>query len=372
MTLKELFKKDEFSINDFLVIIKRTIIQLKKALLLIIATFFILSVVAYSFDEVTYESKATVLINQSVNNKSNPGLSSLLGVTSPDINRNNIFGPEMYKEIIQSKVFTNELLESLIPFDENKTITGTLEEYLLNFKTKTNFQNLIQKNRKKSPIKIKSKDIPDQLLLDDLPVKKKLTPELVFSNKVPPIVELNPTREALISQIKDNISIENKGNVSSVIVQANDAFISAVMSKLVLEKLIDYITLYKTTKERDNIQYLEDRLKESEQEYQNALIKSASYKDKSYGVIFQSSQTKEQIYNNDVNLKFNLYNQFKTQLEQAKIDLKKETPLFTVLDPITIPSNTSNQSYLLYIIKYLFGAFLCSLILILYKLFTKK
>jgi uncharacterized protein involved in exopolysaccharide biosynthesis len=371
MTLKELLKKEEFSIDDFLIITKESIIKSKKLLLFIFSFFFIISIVTYSFEEVMYESKATVLINQSTASKSNTGLGTLLGINSIDISKNNIFGPEMYKDIIQSKAFLNNLVESVMPIDKSGKNKVSVEEYLLSAKKTTNIQKFFYKEDIDRVTNIKSLNLFNPNDSSDF-VKNKLTPELVFSNKVPPIVELNSTRDESINLIKNKIKIENKGNTTSVTVQMNNAFVSAVLSKLVLERLIDFITLYKTTKEIDNIKYLEERLGESEEEYKNALMKFASYKDQSYGVIFQSSQTKEQFYSNEISLKFNLYNQFKTQLEQAKIDLKKEAPLFTVLDPISIPTESSNQNYLLYSIKYFALALVFSLILLLYKLFSNN
>lgn len=365
--LSELLKQDEFSIYDFIIIIKSLIFKSQKILLYIFSLFFLISIIGFNIQEKLYESKASVLINQSSSNKTNSGISSLLGIASVDIPKTNIFGPEMFKEIVQSKAFLNNLVESQIPIEKSGRNKATVEHYLLTSKKSTIREKVInifkERDNKKINLRLSSN-------LNDTNnyIKKSVTPELIFSNKVPPIVELDFTRNESINEIKNKIKIENKGNTTTVTVTINDPFISAVLSKLVLETLIDYITLYKTTKERDNIKYLQERLSDSEKNYQDALMKFANYKDQNYGIIFQSWQTKEQVYSNDINLKFTLYNQFKTQLEQAKIDLNKETPIFTVLDTISIPTETSNQNYLLYSIKYLALAFVSSLIILLYKL----
>ena len=68
-------------------------------------------------------------------------------------------------------------------------------------------------------------------------------------------------------------------------------------------------------------------------------------------MIFQSVQSKELQLQNEFNLSFTVYNQLVTQLEQAKIQLKKESPLFTVLEPVYVPGGPSepNESKIIFL-----------------------
>ena len=117
--------------------------------------------------------------------------------------------------------------------------------------------------------------------------------------------------------------------------------LSAQVCKLVLEKLIEYVSTYKTAKQRDNLIFLEQRKEEAESKYRQAQMNVTGFKDNSLGLIFQSVQTKETVLQNDMNLAFTVYNQLAGQLEQAKIDLKKESPIFSALNPIEVPSTKS-------------------------------
>ena len=124
--------------------------------------------------------------------------------------------------------------------------------------------------------------------------------------------------------------------------------------------------------ERDNINYLQNRFDESELKYKQSQLKLANFKDNSLGLIFQSVQTREQVYTNELTINFNVYSQFAMQLEQAKIDLKKETPLFSVIEPITIPTSNSEPLFIKLFIKYLFVSFALSFIFIIYSIIKEN
>jgi uncharacterized protein involved in exopolysaccharide biosynthesis len=147
-----------------------------------------------------------------------------------------------------------------------------------------------------------------------------------------------------------------------------DPFISAVTSKLVLEKLINYITLYKTNKIQTNLIYLEKRYAESEIKYKSAQQNLASFKDRNLGLIFQTTQATEQTLNNELNVAFNIYNQFSVQLEQAKVDLKKETPMFTILEPISIQNTPSEPTLTTLLIKYFLGGIALFVVVLIFQL----
>ena len=148
-----------------------------------------------------------------------------------------------------------------------------------------------------------------------------------------------------------------------------NAFQSAVVGKAVLENLLRYITAFKTHKQLSQIEFLEKRVIDSEERYKKAQQNFAGYKDITLGIILQSAQTREQILNNELTIAFNIYNQFTVQLEQARVDLKKETPYFSILEPISIPSAQIEPSLTAFLVKY-FAIFIGTVFLIfLYKIF---
>ena len=112
------------------------------------------------------------------------------------------------------------------------------------------------------------------------------------------------------------------------------------------------VWFYKTQKQIDNITFIQKRFEEAKYKYEQSQKNLANYKDNSLGIIFQSSQTREQILNNEMSVAFNIYNQLTVQLEQSKLDLKRESPVFSFLEPIKIPESTTSGNYFKKLILY--------------------
>lgn len=375
-TVLDLIKQDSFQLNELWQIFKFAAIHLKNKLIIFFISLIILGQIHYSFSPKEYEAVASVAVEQGAasGNQNLSGLGSLLGVNISGQNSisNNLMGPEMYQEIVHSQAFLNDLVIEKIPTNITNKDSLSLEEFFLNGEPETYFKKLmtpisyfkngfkLDNQVNKEIDKINSKTDSNSI------VKQEINPALIFSNKVPPIVSINGTRAKAIGIMKKRIIVEFKGKACIIKVKMPDPLVSAVVSKLVLEKLISYVTQYRTTKQRDNIDYLEKRFFEAEIKYKNAQQNLAGFKDNSLGIIFQSVQSREQILSNEMTISFNIYNQFATQLEQARIDLKKETPLFTILEPITIPGAAAEPIRSKILLKYILMGVVLSMSMILF------
>jgi hypothetical protein len=191
----------------------------------------------------------------------------------------------------------------------------------------------------------------------------------LFLNLIPPIVQFSDDRLAAFSEITKRIRIEIKDKTLTVFVKMPTPYLSAIVGKLVLERLLLYTSSMQMHKHNVNIEYLERRLSEAELKYKNSQRRFAGYKDNSLGVIFESAQTNNQILSNDMTVAFNLLNQFAVQLEQAKIDQKKETPYFSILEPIAIPSEPIEPSKTSFILKSMALLLALNFLFIVFKLF---
>ncbi len=332
----QLFKQESIPVKQLLLyigtIFKRT--YLIGFGLIIVAG--ISSAIHFRLAPVEYETTVSVYVDQAPTGASAGlgGVGSMLGVNLDGMgsSASGLMGPDMYEDIIKSKAFLNEVVCSKIPVNRANRKFSTLEHLLNGDKI-----DILKKNQNDTTALIKS----------------EITPEIILSNEVPPIVELNRSRANAMALISNKILIDVKGNLCVLKVKMEDPFMSAIVSKLVLEKLIEYVTFYKTNKLRNNFNYLQERIAESEIKYKVAQSNLASYKDRNIGSIFQSSQVSEQVLNNEVSSTFAIYNQLRGQIEQAKLELTKETPLFSVLEPISIsdaPSDPKlNELILIYI-----------------------
>jgi len=166
-----------------------------------------------------------------------------------------------------------------------------------------------------------------------------------------------------IAEIKKRIILDEKGKIIKLTVSMPEPMIAAQVNYLVLESLIAYVIEYKTEKQRLNLEFVEERVAESEEKFEQAQMKLASFRDSNQGIISQRLQTREEHLQFEFNIAFNVYNTLKQELEQSTIQLKKETPVFTVLEKAAIPLGPSkpNKPFIL-IFSIFLGLFLGFLI----------
>ena len=343
--IKNILSKEEIQIKDVLSVLY---IFLKELKFYFLGIFTITSLILFFTvlnKKATYIAKASLLIEQTQNNNSS-NLAKVLGINSLP-QQEEIFGPSMYNEIINSQAFLSDLLLEEVAPQENSN-------------KKVFLYNLFISDKANTTDKINPKDSKQTLQNN---VDNEITPEKIIKSKLPPIVRLTSIQKIAIEELRSKIKIEIQGRNLILKTEMNDPYQSAVLCKLVLIKLFNFIEDFKTYKQKQNLLIIGDRFKEAELRYKEAQMRLANYKDKSAGIIFQSAQTTEQLLNNDLSISFNIYNQFATQFEQAKVDLKKETPYFSIIEPINIPDE-STFNYTKTIIKYYLFASIASLLIL--------
>ena len=371
-TIKGIVTQDQDSVTEALNAVKNSYANRKKWLRICLLFFIFLGFLASFTTNNEYQGNVVVL--PELGSSSTPGisaniagLSSLLGVTTSGLQGGGGFGPEMYQEIIESQPFLSELVTTKFA-----GITKTKDSItLLSYFKEGEHRNVV------SASFAFVKEIPDniQSLFSSSAtktnaneidfIKKEITPALLRANEVPPIVQMDGAKMKVMNIVKNRVKIETKGREITISVKMPEPILSAEVCKLVLEKLIEYVSTYKTAKQRDNLAFLQQTKAEAELKYKQAQQNVAGFKDNSMGVIFQSVQTREQVLQNEMNLAFSVYNQFAMQVEQAKIELKKESPIFSTLNPIEIPSSKSEPIVWKIVFKYFsIGIIMCLMILI--------
>lgn len=364
--LKEILSKEEININDLLRLFGKAIKRNLFKIIIINVLLLAICNALYLFTNVEYESKAEVLISQKgPDNNALAGMGGLLGVNIPQVSVSSDFSPEMYEDIVLSDAFLSDLLIEKIPLNELGKDSTTIEAFLNNIQPIPYYKSLKflgggqVSDLKLGVIKKVKININRNSIVDS-----EITPGMLFSVKVPPVVKLDNNRLGSISNLKSRIVVNFEDKECKVTVRMPNAFISAITCQLVLTKLIDYITFQKTHKQQNNIRFLESRYAEAESNYKQAQQRLAGFKDNSLGAIFQTFQAREQVLNNDATLTFGLFNQIATQLEQAKIELKKETPVFSFLKPINVPEGPASNGYLINSAIYLLAGIVLSAILV--------
>lgn len=175
-----------------------------------------------------------------------------------------------------------------------------------------------------------------------------------------------------VGELKNRILIEQKGKMIRLNVSMPEPLIAAQVNSMLLERLIDYVTEYKIGRQRRNIEFIEERVLETEKKFNEAQMKLASFRDGNQGLISQRAITKEEQLQFEFNIAYNVYNILKQELEQATIQLKKETPIFTVLEKAAVPLGPSKPNKPLILIFSVFLGLIVGALINLYRILFKN
>ena len=152
------------------------------------------------------------------------------------------------------------------------------------------------------------------------------------------------------------VDVDKKTGVTTLTVTMQDPLISASLTDTIMHSLQNYITDYRTNKARHDLAYMEKLYKEARQEYMEAQEKYARFADTNLDLnrlIYRAEQERLQ---NEMNLTFQVYTQVAQQLQMAKAKVQEITPVYTVVQPATVPLSAAKPSKMLILVAFVFLA----------------
>lgn len=156
---------------------------------------------------------------------------------------------------------------------------------------------------------------------------------------------------------KINLTIDSKQGYLTLQASFPEALLSAQVADQTRELLQKYITRFKVEKTTDKLNFIEERYKEKKKEFEQAQEKLARYRDQNRNMSSALAQTEEERLQGEFSIAMNVYNELAKQLEQAKIQVKEETPVFSVLEPAVVPNQkTKPKKGMIVVISLFLGA----------------
>jgi uncharacterized protein involved in exopolysaccharide biosynthesis len=115
-----------------------------------------------------------------------------------------------------------------------------------------------------------------------------------------------------------------------------------------------YITEFKTQKSQANLDFIEASYTKSKKEFEQAQVRLAIATDRSQGFVSGLPKVETDRLQSQYTITFGVYQELAKQFEQAKIQVKKETPVFTVVDPPVVPSEKTKPKRSLIVMVWVF------------------
>lgn len=357
-TEKPIIKDDEIDLIE----LAKTIWAGRKLILKVIAVFFVIGLIIAFGSKVEYEASCKLMPENQEGMKSNlGGLGSLAGLAgiNLDMGGSGALIPELYPQIAQSIPFIMKAWEKPIQFENQDT---TVSSYVY-FKEiyKPSFLGLVYKYTLGLPFQVKA-----WLTNTD--------EELTLKQDSNQIIRLNKEDTELLEKYRERISVDvdTKTGILTLTTEMPDAYASAELAQLSTDLLTKYVTDYKISKAQENLDFVLARYDEAKIDFEKAQEKLALFNDRNRNVVTALAQAESQRIQNEYNLAFEVYKGLASQLEQAKIKVKEETPVFTVLEPVKVPIEKSKPNRKLILFIMVFLGLITGIMALLFEIFYLK
>lgn len=162
----------------------------------------------------------------------------------------------------------------------------------------------------------------------------------------------------VLDQMQRNISckVDRKTEVITFRVKAQDKLVCALMADSVCATLQNFITDYRTKKARVDINYYEEVMETSRQEYEEASERYISYVDSHSGMNLQQYKIEAKNLETEMQIKQAAYTSFQKQYLATQARLQENTPVFTVMQSASIPALPAGPKRMIFVLAMLFLA----------------
>lgn len=267
------------------------------------------------------------------------GLASMVGLGGMQMDGEDALGAALSADIVSSTPFLLEAFDIRVQ-DEEAELDTTLAAYL---------------DEQGRPWWGYVTGLPGMVIGG---VKSLFTDEEAASDTLNPF-RLTEKQAQKVETLRQSIlaDVDKKTGKTTLSVTFQDPVVTATVADSVAGKLQAYIIDYRSRKAQSDCDYLEKLYKERQSEYYDAQQKYASYVDANQNVILQSVRARQERLQNDMQLAYQVYSQVATQLQVARAKVQESKPVFAVVEPATVPLESSGMSRKVMVLACMFLSF---------------
>ena len=314
----------------------------KKLIVKTTAVFFIIGCIVALLSPVVYTAQTTFIPQVSEDQmSSSKGLGSLASLAGINLNQgssstsDNYLSPLLYSKIANSDEFSLKLIEEeLINLNGDKF---SIKQYMLP-DTNSSF-NLIGFIKKYT-----------------IGLFTKNDNELKSNEIVNGYNFISQEEFGLVNSFKEKFSIvlNDKDGYIGVIASDKDAFISTQLVKIVTKNLQSRIIELRTNKIKERLEYSKNQYELKQIEFNILQNNVADFKDSNKNISTARFMSELQKLESEYQLQQSILMNLASEFNNNKIKLNKDTPIFSVIDEVSVPNERSEPKRSLIALIYLF------------------
>lgn len=292
---------------------------------------------------------SSVMVPQLGQSRNNAALARLAGLSAFELTGGapQDLSPLVYPQIVGSVTFRRELMYSPLHYEKVDTAI-CMFDYARNYGKATTMDKIRKYTiglpgtimgslkglvKKKAP----EKDYASLYAAESAPAETE-------GDAVRPIV-LTKEEQSMIGQIGScvNLLVERKEGYLTLNVTGSEPLQTAELAIRAQQILQDHITRFRTEKAQSQLEYMQARYDETKAEAEAYQIALATVTDRSQNMTTTRARIERDRLQSKYTVANALYTELAKQLEQAKMQVKQDTPMLTIVQPITVPSRPSNS-----------------------------
>jgi hypothetical protein len=256
------------------------------------------------------------------------GLSSLASMAGINLNLNKDITelmPQTYPQVVQSAPFQMQLMNEKFNFPGIDKPVSLYEYYTEHHKPGA-----------LAVVKKYTAGLPGIIIKA---VKGKESELQVITLDDESEIYLTKEQEEVRKIISENLSLDVNDKEGYIQINSRfpDAAIAARVARKAQHLLQSYITAFKIEKATAQLNFVEERFNEKKAEFEKAQVTLAAFRDRNKNVTSALAFTEQEQLQNEYRLAFEVYSNLAQQLEQSRIQVKEETPVFAIIQPVVVP-----------------------------------
>jgi hypothetical protein len=311
---------------DLVEILKK--VYLEKLFVLkisILAAFF---GIVYALSQPNEYSSSTTFIPQlssgiKTGGSSLSGLASLAGINIGNMESSSEFPPTLYPQVVESVDFKLDLLSSTIDINGQEIF---VKDYYSNSESSLNIFGIIKKYTTGLPSVIFGSFNSQDVIQSKSKIYSVSQEDKQFFNVIKGALSLS------INDKEGFITISYKDFNKNVAAQ-----ITQIAQNLLQDKIIEF----KNKSSKEMLDFALKQYSDKKESYEKLQDERAVFIDQNINISSSLFQNRLNRLDSEVNISESIVQQLASRVEQAKLQVNKNTPVFTTIKPVTIPFQKS-------------------------------
>lgn len=307
----------------------------RKFIMICVGVVTLIAIVKYVSTDAKYKASASILpvIDEGMASKLGDmgGMAAMAGVDLSQSSNGNIITADLYPKVASSTPFLMELMNEKVKWNEPDTVMSLYEHVV---QRTPSFGDYLLAYTIGLPGTIKSWFADeDSLVIDN-------------SGEEPMYVVLDKYQRGALSEMSEMIVVEEDPIYGTIELScyAESPEQAATLASKAVELLQKIITEYKTKRARLSLNFIEERYSETMSDYEKIREQFYAYKDSHRDMISERVDIAYQKLSDEYNISYSLLKTLSSQMEQAKMTLMENTPVFSVVEPVVMPKEKDSPS----------------------------